>query len=308
MATNDILKTGRYAGLLKGSFVGDSLSLGAHWIYDQAEIRNQFGRITSLSAPATDYHRGKGAGDFTHHGDQTLILLESLGACSGHFDPVDFANRWQAFWGYSLSYQDKATKATLDNLEKGSDLLHGGSTSSELAGACRIAPLLVALQNEDESEVIQAARQQTVITHNNPIVADAAEFIVRATRRLIDGAAPEEALATAAEAQYEALPIREYLAKAKRAQRPVEKAVEQIGQACPIEQAFPAFLAVFLLDTESFESAMINNVMAGGDSAARALPLGILLGAYHGVKAIPNSWLTEMKANPVLDAFLEQHN
>jgi hypothetical protein len=64
--------------ILLTSLAGDALCLGPHWIYDQREIAQKLGQITGYAAPLTSYHPGKQAGDFTHYGDQTLILLRSL--------------------------------------------------------------------------------------------------------------------------------------------------------------------------------------------------------------------------------------
>ena len=83
--------------ILITSLVADALSLGSHWIYSQREIADKFGSITGYSDPATSYHPGKQAGDFTHYGDQTMVLLRSL-ALHGRFDLASFANEWRAFW------------------------------------------------------------------------------------------------------------------------------------------------------------------------------------------------------------------
>jgi len=41
------------------AFVGDSLALGAHWIYDTALIEKQFGRVDNLMKPRSQsYHEG----------------------------------------------------------------------------------------------------------------------------------------------------------------------------------------------------------------------------------------------------------
>jgi ADP-ribosylglycohydrolase len=40
---------------------------------------------------------------------------------------------------------------------------------------------------------------------------------------------------------------------------------------------------------------LIQNVMAGGDSAARGMAVGMLLGAHLGEAAIPASWLAELE-------------
>src|SRR5471030_687652 len=99
----------RYAGVLYGALVADSLALGAHWIYEQDEIVRELGRVTELRGAARqDYHPGKGPGAQTHYGDQTLILMESLEACGGNFVMDDFARRWRNFWDDSTSYRDHA--------------------------------------------------------------------------------------------------------------------------------------------------------------------------------------------------------
>jgi ADP-ribosylglycohydrolase len=42
--------------------------------------------------------------------------------------------------------------------------------------------------------------------------------------------------------------------------------------------------------------ALVENVMVGGDSAARGLVLGMILGAHHGVGAIRNDWMDGLVA------------
>ena len=84
-------------------------SLGAHWIYSQREIAEKFGHITGYATPATSYHPGKQAGDFTHYGDQTMVLLRSL-AAHGRFDLADFARRVARVLGRSRDAERIATE------------------------------------------------------------------------------------------------------------------------------------------------------------------------------------------------------
>ena len=80
---------------IKAAFVADALSLGAHWEYDTAKIQEKFGRIAHMTAPQlVPYHKGKKAGDFTHYGDQMLVLLESVSRQS-KFSLQDFGDQWQ---------------------------------------------------------------------------------------------------------------------------------------------------------------------------------------------------------------------
>ena len=80
------------------SFVADALSLGVHWIYNTNVIDKKWGRVEAYIKPERPtYHPTKDLGDFTHYGDQTLVLLESVSARSG-FDLDDFSRRWLQFF------------------------------------------------------------------------------------------------------------------------------------------------------------------------------------------------------------------
>jgi ADP-ribosylglycohydrolase len=54
------------------------------------------------------------------------------------------------------------------------------------------------------------------------------------------------------------------------------------------------------------EPALIENVMAGGDSAARGMAVGMVLGAHLGRDAIPERWLSEMKTTGRIEALLQE--
>ncbi|MCE0498250.1 MAG: ADP-ribosylglycohydrolase family protein [Methylacidiphilales bacterium] len=297
----------RYAGLLYGALAGDSLALGAHWIYDQAEIAHRWGRVMELEAAAPDsYHPGKGRGAQTHYGDQTLVLLESLEACCGNFVMDDFARRWRGFWDDSAAYRDHATKETLAHLQEGLGLTRAGSDSTELGGAARIAPLLAALRNEDAPTIIAAARAQTALTHATPAAVDAAEFIARTVFLLMRGVTVSSALPMAATLPYKALRAEDLLRRAQETGAlSTAKAVEQLGASCPLDKALPSVFAILLRHGDNFEEALVENVMAGGDSAARGLVLGTILGAAHGRRAIPARWSEPLAARTKVDAFLK---
>jgi len=295
----------RYEGLLYGAFVADSLALAPHWIYDQAEIEEKFGDIRDLHAPPADgYHVEKERGDQTHYGDQALVLLESLDATGGKFSLEDFAQRWRQFWQEAKSYRDHATKDTLARIEQGNPLTESGSDSRELGGASRIAPLLVALRNEEPAAIIEAVRAQTALTHNNSEVIDTAEFISRTVLSLIQGVSIESALQTATTLPFRTLQLRNYLRKAEEVRElSTSEAVLQLGQSCPLDKALPAVFLILLKHGDDFENALVQNVMAGGDSAARGKVLGILLGAAHGVRAIPERWIEHISARAQIEKF-----
>ena len=288
------------------SLAADALSLGAHWFYDMAEIDRRFGRVEELLAPPPDsFHAGKERGQFTHYGDQAQVLLESVAACKG-FDLADFARRWQALFttGYR-GYVDKATSATLENLQRGLGPEQCGSTSADLGGAARIAPL-VWWYRQDRDQLLEAVRVQTAMTHNNPAVLAGAAFIARTAWSVLAGAAPQAALEAALEEGVADIDLDIRLRSAlESAGKDTRTVIGRFGQMCGIASALPGAVHLICSYADDPRTALIENVQAGGDSAARGLVAGLVLGARHGVDAVPGGWLTGMQRYDRLFELLE---
>lgn len=281
--------------MVLASFAADSLALGAHWIYDQKLIADQFGRVDHYLRPgAGSYHPTKGPGQFTHYGDQAFILLESLAACNG-FDLEDFSRRWQLFFKDYTGYYDKATRDTLANFARGLGPVSSGSASHDLAGATRIAPLVFFLREEPE-RLVAAARAQTAMTHNHDLTLDAAELLARSTVKILQGSTPTAAIADTTEERFLASPlaglVREGLAA--RSEESIQSAL-RFGQSCRTAEAFPTLVQITARYEWDLKGALIQNVMAGGDSAARGLAVGMLLGAHLGYEGIPKDWIEGME-------------
>ena len=56
----------------------------------------------------------------------------------------------------------------------------------------------------------------------------------------------------------------------------------------------------------NLEEALVQSVMAGGDSAARGMLVGMVLGAHLGPGSIPQKWLSELARRKEIDALLDQ--
>ena len=289
--------------LLLPSLCADALALGPHWIYDSAKIAELYpDGIRNYDDPRSTYHPGKSAGDFTHYGDQTLALLRCLVLRQG-FSVDGWHEDWYQFWKNNPpAYRDGATKTTLALLERGVD---AASESSDLAGAARIAPILALLAARPLSERIDAARAQTALTHGDRATIDAAEFFTRAADAIISGSAIPAALEAAASASYQALNARDFLNQsiAATALNPAA-AGEKFGLACNTQQAFPLTLWFLLRYPEQPLEALVANTMAGGDNAARGLPIGLLMGAAHGLAWLPNEWLGGLNQRDEIEALL----
>jgi len=277
--------------MLVGSFVADALALGAHWIYDSDHIERKFGRVNRFVAPLEDsFHPTKGPGDFTHYGDQTLVLIESISVCCG-FDLNLFAQSWIAFFDGYDGYFDHATLETLDHFSAGRGPAEAGSASTDLGGAARIAPLVYCYR-DNMKDCIAAVRAQTAMTHNQPEVIAAAEFFARAAFQILQGACPTTALDQAARTNASDPAIAQWVASGMASRESdTRTAIAQFGQDCRAAAAFPAVVHLLSRYEQDFEAALVENVMAGGDSAARGMLVGMLLGAHLGPEAVPAAWL-----------------
>ncbi|MGD8562787.1 MAG: ADP-ribosylglycohydrolase family protein [Desulfarculaceae bacterium] len=297
---------GNNKAMVLASFIGDSLALGVHWEYDPRKIEKRHGRVEKLLAPQPgSYHQGKLAGEFTHYGDQMLVLLESV-AQAGGFDLNDFARGWQALFADYTGYFDGATKQTLGKFAAGAASDSAGSGSNDLAGASRIAPLAYALAG-DEAALLAAVKSQTRMTHNNPAVIAAAEFFARVVLAVQGGSSPEQALEKAAGYDYGQIPLAQWTQKglASKGEDTV-KAISRLGPTCHAPEAFPSVVHLIAKYPEDLRECLIECVMAGGDSAARAMLAGMVLGAGLGEEAIPLDWLQALRKREQILAWLDQ--
>merc|ERR1711968_382349 len=61
----------------------------------------------------------------------------------------------------------------------------------------------------------------------------------------------------------------------------------KVGKASPTEGTLPGSIYFIVKYMDDFEAAVKANAMVGGDNASRAIAVGMVLGAYHGVESVP---------------------
>ena len=296
--------TDREKGMLLGSFAADALALGAHWVYNTRVIDKKFGRVDRFYDPVTSYHTGKKRGDFTHYGDQALVLLESTAAGNG-FEPNRFARTWRSFFASYQGYFDQATRETLEKMAAGTDLSACGSSSDDLGGAARIAPVVYACRH-DAAALVAAARGQTRLTHNHATVVDAAAFLALTVYRVLNGQKPSEAMVAVLAEKFPGGPVNTLVtAGLDSRSADTRQTIADFGQMCSVAAALPATAHLIARYEGDFRQALVENVMAGGDSAARGLLVGMVLGAAGGIPAIPPEWITGLNARDRIVALMQ---
>jgi len=292
-------KTDNHLKMMSGAmaaFAADALALGVHWVYDVARIKERYGRLDHLTVPEiAPFHKNRQKGDFTHYGDQMLVLLESLGQCNG-FKLEDFAARWQALFDHYDGYLDKATKTALSHFQAGRSPAAAGSDSTDLGGAARMVP--IALFHADDADTfIDCARQQTAMTHNHPLVLETARFFARVALENASGADPVTALRSAADQLPSGSLVPDLVDKGLASvDKQTSQAISGFGQACDTTEALPGTIHLIARYPQDLKTALIENIMAGGDSSARGILCGFILGIHNGLDAVPRTWLEGMTA------------
>jgi ADP-ribosylglycohydrolase len=281
--------------MVMAAFMADALALGAHWIYNSQEISKRFGRIENFLAPdPNSYHATKEKGEFTHYGDQMFVLLQSV-AEKKDFHLRDFSERWQRLFKDYHGYMDQATRGTLSGYASGKAIESAGSSSSELAGASRISPIVYIYANNPE-KLIEAARQQTMMTHNNAEVIESAEFFARVAWLVLDGTRPKTAIENVSNTWGGNPEIAAWVRAGLESKDMDSVAViSRFGQSCHTQEAFPGVIHLIARYENDLKEALIQSVMAGGDSAARGMMVGMVLGAYQGPESLPADWLLGLR-------------
>lgn len=62
------------------------------------------------------------------------------------------------------------------------------------------------------------------------------------------------------------------------------------------DQGFPGVIHLITKYTDNYRQAMEENAKSGGDSAARGLVAGMILGIINGEEAVPDEWKRNLTA------------
>ena len=258
-----------------GAFVADAYLLGSHWIYDAKQLEELSIDWESLNAPQAMWHKGKVAGDFTHYGDHCLWLLKSLQGKEA-FSAQSYAQFWQEKMKDYEGYIDGSSRETLEHLQAGKPA-DCGPVNHDLSICGRIAPLLQVSKNREDfvSQAVMFAK----ITHNDATVLEAVHFFASLLWDVIEG--KSLALSIKEEAVNYSTQIQQWIDDgiASKSADSVE-VIREFGPACGVDGGFAG--TIHLLSKYSdFKSAMQANAKAGGDSSARGMIVGMILGALQ---------------------------
>ena len=285
----------RLQAALWGAFYGDAYALGAHWLYDTHQISKSEFDTKRFNDPLSDYHPGKSGGDFTHYGDQMLWLLESI-AKEDEFTVHRFSFTWKTKMADYTGYVDGASKHTLDALNAGKNSLVCGSNSRGLSVVGRMMPLIYAYHN-DMDKMMEYIKLHTLFTHMTKELVESAAYFNELIMAVSMGAEINRSI------EEIALVYSDYVQKwviegVAKAETESVEAIKALGQSCSVDGGFAAVIYL-LVRFSDFQEAMEANAFAGGDSAARGMIVGAVLGGYGGMEVLPPNYQSMSHADDI---------
>jgi ADP-ribosyl-[dinitrogen reductase] hydrolase len=262
----------RAQGCLLGQVIGDSLGSLVE-MKPANEIARLFPRGVRELADGGVFHTI--AGQPTDDSEMALALARSL-----------IANKEFMAEKVQDAYRAWMTTRPVDigtTTERGLLGLH--TTESESNGSLmRVSPLGLWAAG-DPARAADAARDDSKLTHPNPVCLEACAGYAAAIAAGVAGGSREAMLEAAL--AHSSGPARDAIASGKP---PADYFARMGWVLIALQNAFHH------LRSSSFEDALIATVAAGGDTDTNAAVCGALLGAAHGKAAIPPRWILPVLA------------
>lgn len=265
-----------------------------------------------------NYHPGKSAGGTTDYGDYNIVVLEHLSCTANPPRVFDVAkmiphwmNRLENGWG---SWICTMTKETYGQVKQGVPLDRLGGISNAMA----IRHVAAHAYYDDEEELARISRS-CMFTHRSSEALQGGEFFARVTHRVLNGTTPSDAIEEVAVKMggFIEAKVAQAIAKFREATDDTSALFNEpfvddlaltsmarlwdigrsepikVGKASPTEGTLPGavyFILKYANTPDGLKKALQANAMVGGDNASRSIAIGMVLGAYFGVNAIPQEW------------------
>ena len=294
------------ASMLLGALVADAASLGVHWIYDPKRIADIAARQGGQSAyTPVDARNFEGvAGYFAHgarhngmlsqYGEVLRLALRTINSADG-FDVATYQGTFAAHFGPGGTYQgyiDRPTRGALANIA--AEVKPSGIDDDQHPAIATLPAIFARYHRTPElAGMIKAAMEVT----NVNLVASAyssvfADLLARVTAKQTLHSALEAAAAAA-----DPLIRDEVSGGLTTGELSSVHYGENCGRACHLPMSGRLMFHI-LKHSADFTEAVERNNLTGGDSAGRAILIGAVMGAAHGVatkKGIPLDWILKLE-------------
>ncbi len=230
-------------------------------------------------------------GEFSFYGEQSIWLLEYMTE-SKVYDPFVFGDIWQKKMNAYQGKLDKASKDSLLHIKSGRSFLAAGSSSHDLSVVGRHAPILFTLKGMDE--MLESVKFHNCLTHMTKETIEASKYIAEVTLAMIYNLDVENTLIERAKFYGEVVETEVEKALTLR-DKPTNVAMKALGTSSNMEGALASTIYLLLNYHNDFNRLLEVNLEAGGDSSARAMVAGMVVGARFGFEKIRPSWIIELK-------------
>ena len=183
-----------------------------------------------------------------------------------------------------------------------------GASDLQLPAIAKLPPLvslLVATGMTQECTFNETVASAIKLTNDHPIAADYGLVCASMMRAaLMNASVPDIIDAGRAAAGSESAALLDEALRMR--DRPNDQVTAHFGMACDLPYGVPS--AVHNIATaSSFADAVRSNIYGGGDSCGRAMLVGAVMGAVHGVggtRGIPPEWIKRLEIKTEVDGLL----
>ena len=151
----------------------------------------------------------------------------------------------------------------------------------------------------------EAIKLHTILTHMNKDLIQSGNFFGELALALLRGGDLEKSI----EASYKHFGenIISWVEQAKEVLHlPAKEAIAKLGQACSANGAFASTIYILLKYHNNFNDALRENMLAGGESAARGMLIGGLLGIIHNEDVLNTPSKKQINNNYEIEELLKK--
>jgi ADP-ribosylglycohydrolase len=287
----DVERLRRAQGALLGQLCGDALGSQVEFQAPDEIAEDYPDGVTEMADGGT---WNTVAGQPTDDSELALALARSL-VRRGGFDAADVARAYAAWFDTRPFDVGHTTRAALSAaavaLREGRDAAEAARAAarpdSRANGALmRVSPIGVLGQGRRPAEVMAWAREDARLTHPHPVCQDASAVYAAAVALAVARGGDPVELADEALRLARAAGLHEdVVAALERARTGRPDYVTHLGLVTvALQNAF------YQLRRATPEAGIVDTVRQGGDTDTNAAIAGALLGAAHGVLALPLRW------------------
>ena len=304
-------ETSRKVACMVGAIVGDAACLHLEWVYDQAKIPKIVPEGENPAfwpeshCPFFTLPNGK----VSCYADEAVQVLNVMSANDGKFDQGQVIEHYLKYFGdasspYQVAKDKRKDKkypiegpwiqgALISMMDRWNAGIKppGPDDAREHDGLTTALPLIIQKSPSVNFEELKPA--YTIMTQDPEAIEhhDAEAFLIG---QFIQGS-EDPVAATKEKFSGNQMILEEIKAveDGKAAGETAKDLVKKFGMACPMPGSFQSSL-VSIIGAKSYEAAICETVLCGGDSCSRANLIGACLGAKFGIQGIPEAWISKV--------------